>query len=107
MRTFPQMAAKYTYSRKKTRRTVHYQITEEAVAGQKKENSSLTSIPSGTDQPKSTGRNMRFQKGLTFFQQRTVELFCQDNLQRKAHCHLGWKICEDKEGNTSHVQQFH
>ena len=69
------MAAKYTFSRKKTRRTVHYQITEEAVAGQKKENSSLTSIPSGTDQPKSTGRNMRFQKGLTFFQQRTVELF--------------------------------
>ena len=85
MRTFPQMAAKYTFSRKKTRRTVHYQITEEAVAGQKKENSSLTSIPSGTDQPKSTGRNMRFQKGLTFFQQRTVELFFVKTICRGKH----------------------
>jgi len=46
-------------------------MEDHAVAGQKKECSSLTFMPSG--QQKLTGRSRRFQKGRHFFQQRTVE----------------------------------
>jgi hypothetical protein len=43
MRTFLQKAAKYTYSRKKGQKnSALSSLTEEAVAGQKKENSTLT-----------------------------------------------------------------
>jgi hypothetical protein len=56
-------------------------MEDEAVAGQKKEYSSLTIMPSG--QQKLSDRSRRFQKGRHFFQQRTVEFvswpFAEEN----------------------------
>ncbi len=73
------------------------------MAGQKKENNTSTFIPSGTDRPKSTGRNRRFQKGRNFFQQRTVELLFVETICRGKHIAIWDGKAHEEEKVTHHT----